>query len=54
MLLNCFRRGTPLAYGLLLLILALSKAVEYWRLRRLHGSRLLKVLITDQVMYFAA
>lgn len=47
-------RGIPLAYGLLLLVLALIKAIEYWRLNTYNGSRLVKVLITDQIMYFSA
>lgn len=47
-------RGIPLAFGMLLLILALVEAIEFWRLRTFHGSRLVKVLLTDQIMYFAA
>lgn len=52
--LHCWSRGIPLAFGLILLVLALIKAVEYWRLRMFYGSRLIKVLITDQIVYFAA
>jgi hypothetical protein len=47
-------RGLPMVFGLVLLVLALIKAAGYWRLRKFEGSRLLKVLITDQIVYFAA
>ncbi|KAL5524819.1 hypothetical protein ACEPAF_9965 [Sanghuangporus sanghuang] len=44
----------PLVYGLILLVLALYKAAEYWRLSAgFKGFTLVKVLIQDQVMYFA-
>lgn len=41
-------------YGVILMALALYKAVEYWRMSRgFKGFTLVKVLIVDQVMYFA-
>ena len=42
----------PLAYGTLLLGLALVKATEFWKLNGIHDSRLVIVLIKDQVQYF--
>lgn len=42
----------PLAYGILLLLLATFKAAEFWKLNGFHGSHLVFVLIRDQVMYF--
>ena len=47
------RRSIPLAYGALLLTLALPKAREYWKLNGFSGSRLFYVLIRDQALYFA-
>lgn len=47
-------RGIPLAFGLLLLLVALIKASTFWKLKAYHGSRLVKVLMTDQIVYFAA
>lgn len=46
-------RVLPLAYGTLLLCLALFKAVGHWRMHGLHGSRLVFILVKDQVLYFA-
>ena len=48
-----FYRATPLAYGLLLLMLALHKARKHWKLSGLSGSRLVFVLIRDQAIYYA-
>ena len=41
-----------MAYGILLLGLAIFKATEFWRLNGFHGSQLVLVLIRDQAMYF--
>lgn len=49
---SLFIRIIPLAYGTLLLSLALYKATEFWRLNGFHSSRLVLVLITDQAFYF--
>ena len=46
-------RSIPLAYGALLLVLALYKARELWKLNGFSGSRLALVLIKDQVFYYA-
>ena len=46
-------RTIPLAYGALLLVLALYKAREFWKLNRFSDSRLILVLIRDQVFYYA-
>ena len=43
----------PLAYGALLLALALYKAREFWKLNGFSGSRLVLVLIRDQALYYA-
>ena len=45
-------RTIPLAYGTLLLVLAVYKARELWKLDGLTGSRLVLVLIRDQVLYY--
>ena len=45
-------RTLPLAYGFLLLILALFKAREFWKLNGYRGSRLVLVLIKDQAFYY--
>ena len=50
--LKCDTRLLPLSYGLLLVILALFKATEHWKLNGLHGSRLVFILIKDQAVYF--
>ncbi|THH02981.1 hypothetical protein EW145_g6637 [Phellinidium pouzarii] len=43
----------PLLYGLILMILALYKAAEYWKMSAgFRGFELVKVLIRDQVVYF--
>ena len=42
-----------MAYGTLLLVLALIKATELWKVIGIRGSRLVWVLIKDQVLYFA-
>ncbi|EJC99041.1 uncharacterized protein FOMMEDRAFT_161261 [Fomitiporia mediterranea MF3/22] len=43
----------PVAYGLLLMILAIYKATDYWKLTAgLQGLALVKVLILDQFIYF--
>ena len=41
-----------MAYGILLLGLALFKATEFWKHHGFHGSRLVFVLVRDQAMYF--
>ena len=45
-------RVLPLAYGALLLGLALYKATEFWKQHGLRGSLLIFVLVKDQVLYF--
>lgn len=42
----------PIAYEILLLILAIFKSSEHWKLNGFHGSRLIFVLVRDQAMYF--
>ncbi|KAL5500904.1 hypothetical protein ACEPAH_9291 [Sanghuangporus vaninii] len=43
----------PMVYGAVLMVLALYKAAEYWRMSaKLKGSTLVKVLLQDQVLYF--
>lgn len=42
----------PLAFGTLLMVLAVYKAKDFWRLNGFRGSRLVRVLITDQLIYF--
>ena len=49
-----FHRSIPLAYGALLLILALYKAREFWKLNGFTGSRLVVILIRDQALYYVA
>ncbi|KAL5477007.1 hypothetical protein ACEPAI_3194 [Sanghuangporus weigelae] len=45
--------GMPAIYELILLVLALYKAAEYWKLSsRLEGFHLVRVLIRDQVLYY--
>lgn len=46
-------RCIPLAFGALLLCLALNKATKFWKLNGYRGSRLVSVLIRDQGLYFA-
>ena len=44
----------PLMYGMILMVLALYKAKEYWRASfGLHGFTLVKILILDQILYYA-
>ena len=38
--------------GILLLSLAIFKATQFWKLNGFHGSRLIFVLVRDQVVYF--
>ena len=45
-------RTLPLAYGTLLLLLALFKAPEYWKLMGYSGSNLVPVLVKDQAFYY--
>ena len=45
-------RTIPLAYGTLLLALALYKATEWWKENGLGGSRLIVVLVKDQALYY--
>ena len=47
-----YSRLFPMAYGVLLLGLAVFKAKEIWILNGFHGKRLVVVLIRDQVIYF--
>ena len=51
---NCLAnvRALPLAYGSFLLVLALFKAREFWKLRGYNGSQLVLVLIEDQALYY--
>ena len=47
-------RVVPIAYGTLLLGLALYKAAEYWKASSgFKGFKLVKVLVLDQLLYFA-
>ena len=41
-----------MAYGSLLLILALFKASEFWKLNGYTGSRLVIVVVKDQAFYY--
>ncbi|KAL5498496.1 hypothetical protein ACEPAH_1849 [Sanghuangporus vaninii] len=44
---------TPMVYGMILLVLALYKAAEYWKLSSgFMGFHLVRVLIQDQVIYY--
>ena len=43
----------PLAFGILLLVLALVKVTSYWQNLGFRGSQLFLVLIKDQILYFA-
>ena len=46
-------RTIPLAYGALLMVLALYKATVYWRESAgFHGLGLVKVVIKDQLIYY--
>ena len=45
-------RSVPLAYEALLLGLAVYKAIGYWKENGFHGSHLVRVIITDQIMYY--
>ena len=45
-------RTLPLAFGTLLLILALFKATEYWKQNGFSGSDLVLILIKDQAFYY--
>ena len=48
-------RVIPLAFGVILMALALYKAAEYWRMSAgFKGFTLVKVLIYDQILYFLA
>ena len=49
---RCAFRIIPLAYGALLLCLALFKGIEYWRMDGLRNSELVLVIIKDQVFYY--
>ena len=46
------KRCLPLAFGTFLFILALYKALQFWKEGGIWGSRLVLVLITDQAIYF--
>ena len=46
------QRLLPLAFEVLLLGLALFKVTDYWKQHGMRGSRLLFVLVKDQVLYF--
>ena len=46
-------RAIPLAYGVILLVLALYKAADYWETSAgFKGFKLVRVLIQDQIIYF--
>ena len=47
-----FQRSLSLAYGVLLLGLALSKSPRFWMPKKQGGSRLVYVLVKDQILYF--
>lgn len=42
----------PMTYGTMLFVLAILKAIEFWKLNGFHGSRLVFILVRDQAMYF--
>ncbi|EJC99467.1 uncharacterized protein FOMMEDRAFT_160522 [Fomitiporia mediterranea MF3/22] len=45
--------SVPMVYGLVLMLLALYKAAEYWRMSAgLKGFKLVEILIRDQMIYF--
>ncbi|EJC99466.1 uncharacterized protein FOMMEDRAFT_160521 [Fomitiporia mediterranea MF3/22] len=45
--------SVPMVYGFILMLLALYKAAEYWRMSAgLKGFKLVKILIRDQIIYF--
>ena len=47
-------RVLPMAYGFGLLCLMLYKAIEFWKLSaRFNGLSLVRILIQDQVLYYA-
>ena len=48
----CHHRTIPFAFGVLLLGLALYKAIPLWKENGYHGSRLISILIKDQILYF--
>ena len=46
-------RTIPLAFGTLLMTLAIYKAAEYWRLSSgFKGFLLVRVIIQDQILYY--
>jgi hypothetical protein len=46
-------RVMPMSYGTLLMVLALYKAAQYWKMSAgLKGFKLVNVLILDQLLYF--
>ena len=45
-------RTGSLAYGALLLGLAIFKAIGYWKENGFRGSHLVRVIITDQIIYY--
>lgn len=48
-----YLRTIPLAFGALLMGLALFKATEYWKEAiGYHGVELIKVLVKDQLIYY--
>ena len=50
--LNCFRI-IPMVHGTILMVLALYKAAEYWKISAgFKGFTLVKILIRDQAIYF--
>ena len=50
--LNWFRI-IPMVYGTILMVLALYKAAEYWKMSAgFKGFTLVKILIRDQAIYF--
>ena len=48
-------RTIPMVFGVLLMILAIYKAAEYWNMSSgFEGFELVKVLISDQIVYFVS
>ena len=46
-------RIVPMTYGAILMVLALYKAAEYWRISGgFKGFKLVRILIRDQAIYF--
>ncbi|KAL5476988.1 hypothetical protein ACEPAI_3174 [Sanghuangporus weigelae] len=54
-LMNLTSNLIPMVYGLLLLVLAIYKAIEFWKLSPgFKDFRLVRVLVKDQVLYYGS